>query len=197
MTTLTTTKKVLGLSTSDWILIPIGVVISIIAGFIVYILKIPLFMDAIGIILVAVIAGPWAGAIAGLLVPIIQALIYDPTAVPYAFVGLCIGLAAGFLAKVGMYTTWWKTLISGVVIALVATITSTPITVFFFGGVTGSGSDLIRAGLLASGQQIWQAVFSTAIFTELIDKGLSSLIAFLIIKGLPKRFTDRFGIARA
>lgn len=83
-------------------------------------------------------------------------------------------------------------IISGIIITLVVTIVSAPITVLVFGGATGNTSSAITALFLASGQQIWGAVFSSTIITEFIDKILSVVISALIVKGMSSRYLSKF-----
>ena len=150
------------------------------------ILKLPVDLDMIGVILVGALAGPIPAAITGVLTNLING-IFDPTLIPYAFCAFFIGIAAGLLSKYNMMTKVWKIIISGVVIALVGTITATPITVFFFGGSTGGGASLLAAGLMATGREILQSVFSVYIVTEMVGKLLSIFVAYLIIKAIPDR----------
>ena len=81
----------------------------------------------------------------------------------------------------------WKLVISGIIIALVGTITATPITVFFFGGATGGGASMLAAGLMATGKQILESVLSVYIVTESVGKLISVFIAYFIIKAIPER----------
>lgn len=72
-------------------------------------------------------------------------------------------------------------------VALVGTITATPITVFFFGGATGGGASMLAAGLMATGKQILESVLSVYIVTESVGKLISVFIAYFIIKAIPER----------
>src|SRR3972149_5342311 len=49
------------------VMIPVAIALNIAVGQLIYALKIPLYMDSIGTVLVGVLAGPWAGALTGLL----------------------------------------------------------------------------------------------------------------------------------
>ncbi len=168
------------------LLIPVAIAINIVGGQMTSILKLPVDLDMIGVILVGALAGPIPAAITGVLTNLING-IFDPTLIPYAFCAFFIGIAAGLLSKYNMMTKVWKIIISGVVIALVGTITATPITVFFFGGSTGGGASLLAAGLMATGREILQSVFSVYIVTEMVGKLLSIFVAYLIIKAIPDR----------
>ncbi|MBK6793312.1 MAG: hypothetical protein IPG80_12440 [Anaerolineales bacterium] len=52
---------------TTWVLIPIAIAINVAVGQIVLVLKLPVFLDSIGTVLVAVLCGPWAGALTGAL----------------------------------------------------------------------------------------------------------------------------------
>lgn len=168
------------------LLIPVAIAINIIGGNLTSVLKIPVDLDMIGVILVGALVGPIPAAIAGILTNLING-IFDPTWIPYVICSCFIGIFAGLLGKYNMMTNWYKLIISGIVLALVATITATPVTVFFFGGATGGGASILAAGLMATGKEILEAVLSVYIVTETIGKLISVFIAYLIIKAIPER----------
>lgn len=168
------------------LLIPVAIAINIVGGQMTSILKLPVDLDMIGVILVGALAGPIPAAVTGVLTNLING-IFDPTWIPYAFCSLFIGVASGLLAKYNMMTKIWKLIISGIILALVGTITATPITVFFFGGATGGGASMLAAGLMATGREILQSVFSVYIITESVGKLISVFVAYLIIKAIPER----------
>lgn len=174
-------------TTQTWVLIPIAIAINVAIGQLVLVLKLPVFLDSIGTVLVAVLCGPWAGALTGALSNIIWGIAFDPSAFPWWPVAFFIGYIAGRMAEWGFFKSWWKVVVTGFVIALTAAIVSTPIAVYLFGGITASGSSFITAYLLQTGQGIWQAVVSTAFLTEPVDKITTAMLAFAIILGLPKR----------
>jgi energy-coupling factor transport system substrate-specific component len=174
-------------NTQTWVLIPIAIAINIAVGQIVLVLKLPVFLDSIGTVMVAVLCGPWAGALTGALSNVIWGIAIDPGAFPWWPVAAMIGYMAGRMAQWGFFKSWWKVVVTGFVVALTAAIVSTPIAVYLFGGITASGSSFITAYLLQTGQGIWSAVMSTSFLTEPVDKITTAMIAFAIILGLPKR----------
>ena len=179
-------------STVTLVLIPVAIAINVVVGEIVVLLKLPVFLDSIGTVLVAVLAGPWAGALTGTLSNIVWGLIIDPNAFPWFPVALFIGLVAGICANFGLFKTWWKVIITGFIIALTAAIVSTPIGVYLYGGITASGSSFITAYLMATGRGIFEAVISTNFIVEPVDKIATALLAWLIIRGLSARYIARF-----
>lgn len=192
MTAQPSDRTTLGLTTMAWILIPVGVGINLAGHFIAQALRLPIYLDVIGTIIVGILAGPWAGALAGLVTNAAAALILTPTWLPYAVVSILIGIAAGLLQRAGWFDTVWRTVVSGLIITVVAVVSSAPITVFVFGGVTGAGTDLIRGYLLATGQELIQSVVTTAIIVEPVDKILSALVGYLVVTNLPDRYRRQF-----
>ena len=184
-------------STITLVLMAVAIVLNIVLGQLVSLLKLPIFLDSIGTVLVALLAGPWAGGLTGLLTNLIWGLISDPVAAAFAPVAMVIGIVAGLCAKYGLFKKWWQAIISGVIITLALSIIAIPIRVYMFGGVTGSGADFITAYLLATGKDLFSAVIITVITDNLIDKVVTALLAWAIVKGLPKRFTSRFPRASA
>lgn len=169
-------------------LIPISIGINIVGGFFTNLLKLPVFLDTIGTIMVAVLAGPWVGALAGLLTNMVLGLVSSPTYLPFSAVNVAVGLAAGFLATHGWFRSYWKVAVSGLVITAVAVLVATPIRVLVFGGVTGHGSDVIFAYFLATGSSLMEAVFQKSAIVDPIDKIVSAYIAFFIAKAVPLRY---------
>jgi energy-coupling factor transport system substrate-specific component len=175
-----------------WVLIPVAIAINVVIGEIVVLLKLPVYLDSIGTVLVAVICGPWAGALTGTLSNIVWGLAIDPNAFPWFPVALFIGFTAGWCAKFGLFKSWWKVIIAGFFVMLAAVIVGSPISVYLYGGITASGSSFITAFLLESGKGVLQSVLTTNFIAEPIDKITTCLLAFAIIQGLSVRYLARF-----
>ena len=178
-------------STMTWVLIPVAVAINIAIGQLVLTVKLPVYLDSIGTVLVGVICGPWAGALTGALSNTVAGIIFDPGWWPWIPVAATIGLTAGLCANAGFFKTWWKVVVTGFLIALTATIVGSPIAVLL-GGISASGSSLITAFLLQTGKGILESVLTTNFLVEPIDKISTSLLAFAILDGLSTRFLARF-----
>src|SRR5690554_1718132 len=179
------------LSTMALLLVPIGIAINVVGGQIAVVLKLPVFIDVIGTILVGALAGPLLGGLTGLATNLILG-ITNPSWIPYAIVNVAIGIAAGYAGKKGWFTTIKGVIFASLLIWAVTQITANPITVWIYGGVTASGTSLITAFLVATGQSLWSAVFTTAIITETVDKVISVIIVFVIIKAIPIRTMLKF-----
>lgn len=179
-------------NTMTWVLIPVAIAINVVVGQIVVLLRLPVYLDSIGTMLVAVLAGPWAGALTGTLSNVIWGLAIDPNAFPWFPVALFIGFISGWCAVGGLFKNWWKVAVTGFLVAITAAVVSTPIAVYLYGGITASGSSFITAYLLETGRGVFEAVFSTNFLVEPVDKIATAMLAFAIIKGLSKRYISRF-----
>jgi hypothetical protein len=96
------------LSTSVLALMPVAIAINIAVGSIVTLLKLPIYLDSIGTVLVGVLGGPWAGALTGLLSNLIWSLLpvpggAGPVNAFFAPVAAVIGLMAGFWGARGVF----------------------------------------------------------------------------------------------
>lgn len=93
--------------TRTLVLMPVAMALNIVLGTAVAsALKIPVYLDSIGTILVAALAGPLAGAATGFLSNVIWTYLApapfgSPFAVPFAVVAVVVGLLAGTFARWG------------------------------------------------------------------------------------------------
>jgi hypothetical protein len=253
-------------STRVLVLMPIAIAINIAIGYTVQsVLKLPIYLDSIGTILVGVLAGPLAGALTGILSNLIWQ--YAPgigggTIGPFAITAGVIGLLAGLWGRLGVYRPrpasgqqlilaalvaaavvvvivlpilnnpaytdpniggypdWVYTAAiviavivalvvagfiyfrrdlaglwvagAGLVTGIVAALVSAPIAAIAFGGVTGSGTDLIVAALRQGGSDVLQASLGQGLFSDPIDKTITSFVVFIILAGLSSRVVARF-----
>lgn len=94
-------------STRTLVLIPIAIAINIAVGQLVYTLKLPIYLDSIGTVLVGALVGPWAGAMTGGLSNLLWGVVPPPLqnaySVPFFYVAVVIGLMAGFFGKRGVF----------------------------------------------------------------------------------------------
>ena len=175
------------------VMIPVAIAINIAVGQLIYTLKVPLYLDSIGTILVGVLAGPWAGALTGLLSNLIWGLTgLNVTYAPFAAVAAVIGMLAGLFSDWGWLRSWWRVVVAGLLTGLVAATLSAPISAYVFGGVTGAGTDVVVAIFRGIGLGILPSSFAQGVSSDPLDKATSFLIVWLIVQALPMRFIARF-----
>ena len=63
--------------------------------------------------------------------------------------------------------------------------------------MTGAGTDVVVAMFRSMGFGILPSSFAQGVSSDPLDKALSFLIVYLIVRGLPYRFVDRFPRAEA
>ena len=84
-------------------MIPISA-INVVGGNLASALKIPLYVDSIGTILIGMLCGPAIGCLTGALTGVVSG-IFSPIMFAYIPVTAIYGLAAGFLSKKKMMTS--------------------------------------------------------------------------------------------
>ncbi|MCG8615506.1 MAG: ECF transporter S component [Desulfobacterales bacterium] len=178
-------------TTTVMVLMAVAIVINIAAGQLVSMLKLPVYLDSIGTVLVGIMAGPWAGGLTGLLTNLIWGMISSPVAAAFSPVAMAIGITAGLCAKFGLFRTWWLAIISGIIITFFNAVVAVPIKLYLFGGITGSGADFITSYMLAVGKGLFGSVVISVFTSNLIDKVVTAVLAWGIVKALPERTAAR------
>jgi hypothetical protein len=263
------------------VLIPIAIAINIILGqTVAAALKVPVYLDSIGTILVGVLAGPIAGAVTGGLANLIWTYVlpapfHSDYAGPFFIVAVEIGLLAGVFGRLGFFRSrpntpperlvvgavavvaivaviaiygfipfysggavtffatpaagapapdpifvilgWLVALllvgaalgllaflfirrdlgaayvfVAGLLCGIVSAILSAPISSIVFGGVTGSGTDLLVAAFQKAGDDLGTAVLKQGLLSDPIDKTVTYFVVFAILGALSRRFVARF-----
>ena len=175
------------------LIIPVCVAVNFVGGQLAGLLKLPMYLDTIGTIFASLLCGPWVGAVAGGLTNVVTG-IANPTNFAFIPVNIIAGLVTGFLARKNMFNKTWKWLLSMFIMAWVSIIISAPIVVLVYGGVTGGGTSLITAAALAAGANIWAAFFGTEGVFQVLDRIISFLICWAVIKVIPTRNLIKFSL---
>jgi energy-coupling factor transport system substrate-specific component len=180
-------------TTASLVLIPAAVGINYIGKIIASALKLPLWLDAIGTSLASILAGPVIGAISGAVNNVIYGLTADPVSFIYALTSIAIGITVGVMAHKGWMENIGKAIVTGLVVALVSAVVSTPLNIGFWGGQTGNlWGDALFAYLSGIGFPTFIASFLDELVVDLPDKVATVLVAFLIFKGLPKKLNHLY-----
>lgn len=112
------------------VLIPIAIAINIVLGQTVSaVLKVPIYLDSVGTILVAALAGPIPGLVTGVLANLVWTYVLPPPfhsdfAAPFAVVAAWIGLWAGIAAQIGFFrsrpnSSWPRVALAALVVIVV------------------------------------------------------------------------------
>lgn len=174
------------------LVIPVAVAVNFVGGQLASMLKLPMYLDTIGTIFASMLCGPWVGAVGGALTNIVTGFA-NPVNFWYTPVNIIVGLTTGWMSRKGWFTKPVTTVVGIVAMALISAIASAPITVLVFGGVTGGGTSMAAAVLMASGMNIWTSVMSTDGLFSIIDRLISYAISMAVIKVIPARTLVKFG----
>ncbi|HHR5880963.1 TPA: ECF transporter S component [Providencia alcalifaciens] len=173
-------------------LIVFSIAINMVVGQLSSMLKLPIFLDSIGTIICALLAGPWAAIFSGLATNLLWGLLTGPIAAAFAPVAMMIGLSAGLLARAGGFRTLPRVILSGVVITIALMIVAVPIRTYLFAGTTGSGADFFVAYFHAVGENLLESVAITVLGANIADKIISAIVAWLLVRRLPERVQRTF-----
>ncbi len=259
------------------VLMPIAIAINIVLGqTVAAVLKVPIYLDSIGTVIVGVLAGPIPGLLTGLLANllwtyVLPAPFHSDYAAPFAVVAAFIGFFAGLVAHLGVFRprpnadlarigsgalviilvigaigfygfipfyagarfTFFNpdvtadpfftilgyliglliigaiggliallvirrdlgvayVAIAGLVCGIVSAIISAPIAAGVFGGVTGSGTDFLVAAFQQAGADLSKAVLQQGLLSDPIDKTVTFLVVYALLRALSRRFIARF-----
>lgn len=162
------------------------IVMNVVLGTAVSALKIPLlFLDTIGTVLMAVLFGPWWGALTGLLTNLVLGITSGPTAIFFGLVNVAIAIVVGLMARKFNFRKWYIALITGMILSIVAPLIGTPIAVAVFGGLDGSGMDIVVLWLRAAGESVFASTFISRITGNIVDKIATCMLVMVIITKLP------------
>ena len=100
-------------TTRTLVLMAIGIALNMALGQVASLVNLPVFLDSLGTMIVALLCGPIIGGLTGLVTNLLWGLISSPTAAFFSPVALTIGVVAGLLARAGMFRTLWQSAISG------------------------------------------------------------------------------------
>jgi len=175
-------------------------------GTIVYLVKLPVYLDMVGTILCAMAlprrrwmafaASATAGEASVLLSGLVNPYLpwFSATAVAIAaFTALVTNRWAAPLraSPIATISFWARLIPLGVATGLVAAIVSAPVVVYLFGGVTGSGSGALVAFFLKMGDQLMKAALLSGLTAEPLDKTIQLLLSVLLLRATPESFLSR------
>ena len=167
-------------------IIPIALVLNIVVGQIIGSSGIPLYIDSVGTILVAALAGPIAGLATGTLSSVVWGLL-NPMALPFAAVSAATGFLSGRAIQKGAFTKIWKVIVSGAIIGIICGMLAAPVAAFVYGGTAGVGTGALTSLFRELGNSLIASVTMQSLISDPLDKAVVFLIVWAAVKSLPKR----------
>ncbi|MDO5511924.1 ECF transporter S component [Corynebacterium sp.] len=171
--------------------IPVALVLNIVIGQIAGSVGIPLYLDSVGTVLVAALAGPIAGLATGTLSSVVWGLL-NPAALPFAAVAAATGWLAGVAVQKGALTRLWKLVVSGLLIGLICGALAAPVAAFVYGGTAGVGTGAIVSLFRELGNSLLASVTMQSFISDPLDKLAVMAVVFAAVKALPRKTLRSF-----
>ncbi|GMO25158.1 MAG: ECF transporter S component [Termitinemataceae bacterium] len=173
-------------------LIPVGVAVNFVGAQIAMLLKLPIYLDAIGTFVVGALCGGIPGAIVGVVSNTINSITY-PTYMWYGIISLIYGFLAAYLSRKGVFTSLWKTILAALLFALIGGTLNSCITWILFGFDFATDVTAIFGLMLYNnlGFPKFLAELIAAIVMDVADKVISLIAMFFVLRSMPNRFLTK------
>ena len=167
-----------------------GVALNLLLGMIVSALGLPLYLDTVGSIIIAIIGGYLPGVMVGLVTNIIKS-ISDPSSLYYGVLNVSIAFCAAWMARHGRL----KKPLGGVLMVIIFVL---------IGGGLGTLIPWFMDGLSFDSESLSGVIYRTGYFNQAVSHLLSSIIidipdkiitvifAYVIIRLIPKKYYPLF-----
>lgn len=173
-------------------LIPIAIIINSVVGEIVGSIGLPLYLDSVGTVLVAALAGPVAGMATGALNNVVWGLL-NPAALPFAAGAALVGWLAGvFIHRFNAFRNLATVIGFGIVLGIVGGMVAAPVAAYVYGGTAGVGTGALVSLFREMGGSLIASVTTQAFISDPVDKVIVMLVAYFTVKALPNRTVAAF-----
>ncbi|MBP3204055.1 MAG: HD domain-containing protein [Lachnospiraceae bacterium] len=171
------------------------VCINIVANRAVGALGLPLFIDNIGTLLAAIFGGYLPGIVVGYVTNLVNSTA-DPANAYYAVLSVLIAVAGTFFARKGYFEKIGKALLTIPVFAFLGGFLGSILTYLLYGFGMGEGiSAPFAAALLEKGTlSVFWAQMISDVTIDLVDKAITVGIVFILVKLIPKKFSDTLAL---
>ncbi len=177
-------------------LIAFAIALNVSMGQVVTALKLPLYLDMLGTILCAALAGFRPAAVAAISSNILAATLGSPAMLFFAPVGVAVAAISAGSFRLRAFSTPLFAAAAGAIQGAIAATLSAPISAYVFGGVTVAGTDVIVALYRGSGFDLLQSAWFQGLTTDIPDKLISYVIVAGLLRDMPMRILTRFRAAQ-
>lgn len=164
-------------------LVAMAVAVNVAGGQIALLLRLPVYLDSIGTILVGALLGPLYGMLPNLLSGICLGLTTDIYSLYFAPAGMAVGLMAGLVFdKMAVKGRWIFP--AAFFVTLPGTVISALISAGLFGGVTSSGSTVLVQLLSKTPLGMAGSVVAVQILTDYLDRLISIFLVCAVLNAM-------------
>ena len=153
--------------------------------------NIPLWLDSLGTMLCAYVAGPVIGSMVGITGNLVSAITSGD--IPYyALTSVTLAVILGYCARKNMMETWIGAMAVSVFISLASVVISVPLNILLYDGWTGNvwGNGVISR-LVEIGSPLILAQIAGQFYLEFVDKVVCMFILFLLIKLVRRHYQQQ------
>ena len=149
----------------------------------------PLYLDNVGTLLAAVLGGYLPGIFVGYLNNIIN-MQGNPGNAYYVVLSTMIAASGTYLGQKGFFKKFWKAVLTIPVFAFIGGVLGSILTYLLYGYGMGEGisAPFARALLEKGTLSVFWAQMTSDVTIDIIDKGITVVLVFIIIKLIPERF---------
>lgn len=176
-------------------LVPAAVAINLVVGTVVKELSLPVYLDTVGTVLVAVLMGAFAGALVGTVSQVLMGLLAGYAFLPFVVIQWLLSLIAAAATNRRGFASTWRTLFWGILAGLCCGAASAVVSYVLFRGVTVGGVVWVTAALRSIGLPLPVAVTIGSGATDVLDKTIVIVVVGIVLRALPRRIVGRFPLA--
>lgn len=166
-------------------LIALGMTLNVVGAFIALQLRLPIYMDSLGTLLIACLLGPKYAVITGLSGSLVSGITFDIYSLCFAPVQMSTGYLAGKMYEKGKLKGK-KTPLGILAFVLPTALIGATISAIVFGGITSSGSSYLVQILNMLQVPEVMSVFIVQLGTDYADKYLAVILVAMGVKILPQ-----------
>ncbi len=152
-----------------------AICINYIGGQLALALRLPIYLDSIGTLLISFLYGPITGMLTPLISGLLMAVTGDVFSLYFAPVGMILGLVSGFVFKKYTKFNAWIFVVA-LIITIPGTLVCSIINAILFHGVTSSGSSVLVQILSHTPLGLTGSIFVVQILTDYLDRLISAAI---------------------
>lgn len=172
-------------------MIAMAVCINVAGGQLALVLRLPIYLDSIGTILIGAWMGPVYGMLPNMISGVLMGFTTDIYSLYFAPVGMITGFMAGITAKqmhglvAEKQVKKFQIAAGALFITIPGTMVSSIINAVLFGGVTSSGSSILVQILSRTPLELTGSIFAVQIFTDYLDRIISLALVVMVLQMLP------------
>ncbi len=167
-------------------MIALAIVLNIVGAQIALFLKLPIYLDCIGTVMIAALYGWFYAMIPNLLSGLIFGMTTDIYSLYFAPVGMLLGVLIAIVWNDRLDRGWYL-LGAAFLVTLPTSLCSACISAWLFGGITSSGSSVLQL-LAKTPLSLTVSCFIVQFCTDFLDRLLSLFLVRALWKKLPERY---------